>query len=206
MVPGQTFDQQIQVNNLQIVLGHSIEHQVVFVGPFGVGKTTALRVVSDIPVVNTDVASSEAEAGASGQGKTTTTAGFDYGEWRFPDNTKVSLIGVPGQDRFEAMWDIMLPRSSAIVLWLYGDRDAKLMECSKWLNALAKRKSIARLAVAVTRLPDAGQEAALNPYRELVSQYHPLAPIITADPRHQSDVLQAITMALTTPYAALDRL
>jgi hypothetical protein len=103
------------------------------------------------------------------------------------------------------MWDILLPRSSAIVLWLYGDRDARLMECSKWLTALARRKSIARLAVAVTRLPEGNQEEALNPYRELVSQYHPLAPIITADPRNPSDVLQAITMALTTPYATLDR-
>jgi len=115
------------------------------------------------------------------------------------------MIGVKGKERLEAMWDILLPRSSAIVLWLYGDRDARLMECSKWLTALARRKSIARLAVAVTRLPEGNQEEALNPYRELVSQYHPLAPIITADPRNPSDVLQAITMALTTPYATLDR-
>ena len=193
------------MTELKIVLGHSVAHQVVFVGPFGVGKTTALRVISDIPVVNTDVDSSEAMLDSTVQGKTTTTAAFDYGEWSFPDGTQVALIGVPGQERFEAMWDVMLPRSSAIVLWLYGDRDPKLAECRKWMNALAQRKAVARLAIAVTRMP-ADSEAALEPYRELIAQYHPLAPVITADPRESSDVLQAITMALTSPYAPIEQL
>ena len=193
------------MTQLKVVLGHSVAHQVVFVGPFGVGKTTALRVVSDIPVVNTDVESSEAFSDPNVQGKTTTTAAFDYGEWRFPDGTQVALIGVPGQERFEAMWDVMLPRSSAIVLWLYGDRDPNLIECKKWMSALAQRKAVARLAVAVTRMP-ADSEAVLAPYRELIGRYHPLAPVVTADPREPSDILQAITMALTSPYAPIEQL
>ena len=191
---------------LQVVLGHSVAHQVVFVGPFGVGKTTALRTVSDIPVVNTDVASQEVSAQAQTEGKTTTTTAFDYGEWRFPDSTRVALIGVPGQDRFEAMWDVIIPRSSAIVLWLYGDRDPGLRDGLKWLNALAQRKAVARLAVAVTRVPLDSAEVALSPYRALVEQFHPLAPVLTADPREPADVMQAVMMALTSPYAPLERL
>ncbi len=194
------------MNPLQVVLGHAIAHQVVFAGPFGVGKTTALRAVSDIPVVNTDVASSEVSPEARAQGKTTTTTAFDYGEWHFPDGTRVSLIGIPGQERFEAMWDATIPRSSAIVLWVYGDRDPRLQECTYWLDALARRKAVARLAVAVTRMPDGDTEAALGPYRELVSRYHPLAPVITADPRRAGDVMQSIMIALTSPYAAIERL
>ena len=181
-------------------------HQVVFVGPYGVGKTTALRSVSDIPVVNTDVASAEMSPEAVAQGKTTTTTAFDYGEWRFPDNTRVALVGVPGQDRFEAMWDVIIPRSSAIVLWLYGDRDPELREGLKWLNALAQRKAVARLAVAVSRMPLENSEVALRPYRALVERFHPLAPVMTADPREPAEVMQAIMMALTSPYAPLERL
>lgn len=191
---------------MHIVLGHAISHQVVFAGPFGVGKTTALRTVSDIAVVNTDVATDEALPEAVAQGKTTTTTGFDYGEWQFPDGSRVSLIGVPGQERFEAMWDVIIPRSSAIVLWLYGDTESRLRDGHQWLQALAKRKAVARLAVAVTRVPDAQAEVALEPFRELVSRYHPLAPVITADPRRPSDVMQAIMMALTSPYATIERL
>lgn len=194
------------MNALKVVLGHTTSQQVVFVGPFGVGKTTALRAVSDIPVVNTDVASLEACANPELPDKTDTTTGFDYGEWRFVDGSRVSLIGIPGQERFKVMWDVMLPRSSAIVLWLYGNREGQMAECAKWLEALAERKAIARLAVAVTRVPDAEAERVLTPYRDMIGCYHPLAPVITADPRSKSDVLQAITMALTSPYAAIGRL
>lgn len=194
------------MTSLKVVLGHTTSQQVVFVGPFGVGKTTALRVVSDIPVVNTDVLSSEALADANLPGKTHTTIGFDYGEWNFADGSRVSLVGIPGQERFKVMWDVMLPRSSAIVLWLHGDREGQMAECAKWLEALAERKVISRLAVAVTRVPDHQAEQALTPYRELIGRYHPLAPVMTADPRNKSDVLQAIVMALSSPSLRLEQL
>ncbi len=42
---------------MQPVLGTTTSQQVAFVGPFGVGKSTAVRAISDTPVVNTDVRS-----------------------------------------------------------------------------------------------------------------------------------------------------
>lgn len=187
---------------MKVVLGHQTQHQVVFVGPFGVGKTTALRSVSDIPVVSTEAASSEVAA-LSDSGKTTTTVGFDYGEWSFPDGARVSLIGVPGQERFNAMWDALLPQSSAVVLWLYGNRPNAMAEGRFWLEALAARQAVARLAVALTRLPADAPDPQLTPFRELAGRYHPLAPVITADPREPAQVMQAILVALSTPYSPL---
>lgn len=190
---------------MQIILGHAVSRQVVFVGPFGVGKTTALRAVSDIPVVNTDVATGEASAQAVAQGKTTTTIGLDYGEWQFPDGSRVALVGVPGQERFEAMWDVLIPRSSAIVLWLYGDTATRLRDATQWLEVLAQRKAVARLAVAVTRVQASQAEAALMPFRQLIGRYHALAPVITADPRSPGDVMQTIMMALMSPHSPIER-
>ncbi|WP_024539004.1 GTP-binding protein [Comamonas badia] len=187
---------------MKVVLGHQTRHQVVFVGPFGVGKTTALRAVSDIPVVNTEASSGEATTLAD-SGKTTTTVGFDYGEWTFPDGARVALIGVPGQERFNAMWDALLPQSSAVVLWLYGNRANALAECRFWLEALAVRKAVARLALALTRLPGDTPDHTLEPFRQLTGNYHPLAPVLTADPREPAQVMQAIMVALSTPYSPL---
>lgn len=187
---------------MKIVLGHHAKHQVVFVGPFGVGKTTALRAVSDIPVASMETASGEVAA-LGDAGKTTTTVGFDYGEWQFPDGARVGLFGVPGQERFNAMWDALLPQSSAVVLWLYGDRASALAEGRFWLDALAARKAVARLAVAVTRLAADTPDHLLDPYRQLAERYHPLAPVITADPRDAGSVMQAIMVALSTPFSAL---
>ncbi|MGG1909004.1 hypothetical protein AB1285_17900 [Microbacterium sp. NRRL B-14842] len=37
---------------------------------------------------------------ASGDGKTTTTVGLDYGTWRPTPEVSIALIGIPGQQRF----------------------------------------------------------------------------------------------------------
>lgn len=187
---------------MRVVLGHHAKHQVVFVGPFGVGKTTALRAVSDIAVASMESASGEA-VNAGDPGKTTTTVGFDYGEWQFPDGARVGLFGVPGQERFNAMWDALLPQSSAVVLWLFGNRANALAEGHFWLDALAARKAVTRLAVAVTRMPAQAPDHELEPYRRLAGRYHPLAPVITADPREPASVMQAIMVALSTPFSPM---
>ncbi len=187
---------------MRAVLGHQASHQLVFVGPFGVGKTTALAAVSDVPVVNTDVATNEA---GLQDGKHATTVGFDYGEWHFPDGAKVTLIGVPGQERFDSMWDALLPQSSAVVLWLFGNRPQALADCRFWLDVLAERQSVKRLAVAITRLPDDAPDSALDPFRRIVAEYHPFAPVITADPRRHAQVMQTIMLALSTPHASIEQ-
>lgn len=186
------------------LLGSLVRHRIAFVGPFGVGKTTALRAVSDIPVVNTDVWTRERVEGDAE--KCRTTVGFDYGEWQFPDGLRVALCGLPGQERFEAVWDAMLPQSSAVILWLFGERPQAPVEMCRWLDVIAQRVPLTRLAVALTRLPPDHDDALLDPFRDRLAEYHPLAPVLTADPRRPGDVRQAIAVALATPAAALQTL
>lgn len=186
---------------MKVVLGHRTSQQVAFVGPFGVGKTTALKAVSDIPVVNMDEISAETRL-LNNPDKTTTTVGFDYGEWAFADGMRVGLVGVPGQDRFAAMWDTILPRSSAVVLWLFGDRASAVTDCRTWLDILAARDALDHLVVALTRLPDDVPDAQLQPLREVISRYHGFAPLITADPRDTGSVMQAVMIAVGTPAAS----
>lgn len=186
---------------MKAVLGHRTSQQVAFVGPFGVGKTTALRTVSDIPVVNMDETSTETRVLGNPE-KTTTTVGFDYGEWAFADGTRVGLVGVPGQDRFRAMWDTMLPRSTAVVLWLFGDRANAVTDCRTWLDILAARDALDHLVVALTRLPDDVSDAQLQPLRDVIGHYHGFAPLITADPRDAGSVMQTVMIAVGTPAAS----
>jgi hypothetical protein len=193
-----------RVTGASALLGNIVRHRIAFVGPFGVGKTTALRAVSDIPVVNTDVWTRERVEGDTG--KSHTTVGFDYGEWQFPDGLRVALCGLPGQERFEAIWDAMLPQSSGVILWLFGDRPQAVAEMCRWLDIIALRMPLTRLAVAVTRLPPGHDDALLDPYRDRLADYHPLAPVLTADPRKPGDVRQTIAVALATPAAPMQTL
>jgi uncharacterized protein len=185
---------------MEVIFGHSAQHQVVFLGPFGVGKTTALASVSDIEVASTDVVSAEVDLLDKQEGKTTTTTGIDYGEVRLSPTEKISLIGVPGQERFSAMTDILLPHNSAYVLWVYGDRDENLVECRRWLELLKNCNANAKMSMVVTRVKNEERRQKIVPYRELLSRYHPLAPVITGDPRRKVDVMQSIVMALSSPY------
>lgn len=182
------------VETHEILVGNPVSHQVVFAGPFGVGKTTALRVLSEIPVLDTDRASAEANAAARAGGKTSTTVAFDYGEFTLATGKRVGLLGLPGQHRFEAMWDRFIPGSTAVVLWLFGDKT--LDDAVTWLRELGQRRQVLRLAVAVSRLPAGREAVGLAPFRALLAQIMPLAEVTAADPREEADVRRVVTLAL----------
>jgi hypothetical protein len=83
--------------------GGDIEHIILFAGPMGSGKTTAIKSLSDIPVIATEAANSDRETAD----KATTTVAIDYGEIGVTDEEKIRLYGIPGQRRFDFMWRIL---------------------------------------------------------------------------------------------------
>lgn len=88
-------------------------YRVVFCGPVGAGKTTAITALSDAPPVLTEVRSDEARMA----GKKTTTVAFDYGRVALPSGDQLLLYGTPGQVRFDFMWPIVSENAvGAIVL------------------------------------------------------------------------------------------
>ena len=86
------------------------EHVILFAGPMGAGKTTAIRTLSDIEVVSTEAANSERNV----VDKPTTTVALDYGEITLGDEEKIRLYGVPGQERFDGI-DALITQMKADV-------------------------------------------------------------------------------------------
>ena len=82
--------------------------KIVIAGGFGVGKTTAVASISEIPVLTTDAAMTDAAAGIDRTGhvprKTTTTVALDFGCITIDEEIKLYLFGTPGQERFGFMW------------------------------------------------------------------------------------------------------
>jgi signal recognition particle receptor subunit beta len=83
--------------------------KVLIDGGFGVGKTTMVGSVREVPPLRTEEQITEASAGVddlSGvEGKRTTTVALDFGRITINPELILYLFGTPGQDRFWFMWD-----------------------------------------------------------------------------------------------------
>lgn len=80
--------------------------KIVVAGPFAAGKTTFIRSISDKEVVGTEAETFGDEASV----KASTTVGMEFGSYTVPNAdpaVELRLFGVPGQERFSFMWDIV---------------------------------------------------------------------------------------------------
>ena len=107
------------------IVGSPSDAEVVFIGPVGVGKTTAVQTLSSVPPINTEVMMFEGAEEFLHTSKTTTTVGIDYGMWVRPDGKVIGLFGTTGQDRFTDSRTPLLNPDAGIVIWLYGDSDTQ---------------------------------------------------------------------------------
>jgi signal recognition particle receptor subunit beta len=82
--------------------------KILVAGGFGVGKTTAVAAISEIPVLTTEAAMTEVAARVDRTGhtpeKTVTTVALDFGRLTIDEEITLYLFGTPGQDRFGFMW------------------------------------------------------------------------------------------------------
>jgi uncharacterized protein len=83
--------------------------KIIVAGGFGVGKTTTVAAISEIPPLTTEAAMTSVAAGIDNVGdvttKTTTTVAMDFGRITVDSSLRLYVFGTPGQDRFGFMWN-----------------------------------------------------------------------------------------------------
>lgn len=161
------------------------EHVILFAGPMGAGKTTAIESLSEIETIRTEAANTD-RAQAD---KDTTTVALDYGEITVGEDDKVRLYGVPGQRRFDFMWSILKERAAGLVLLINNDAPDPVALLTEFLEEFAELHEKGGIVVCVTRC-DVGAGPALDRYADTVRSVLPgrMVPVFTADARDEGQM------------------
>jgi uncharacterized protein len=169
------------------------ELKIVFTGPMGAGKTTAITAVSDFAPVSTEMRNNDQQSFA----KESTTVALDLGQIGLDDGTVVRLYGTPGQERFSFMWEIVGRGAMGVILLLDGTSPSVLEDLKTYTEVFRRIAPDQPFVVGVGRTR-ADDYAQIDACMRVLEALHFSAPIFSVDVRKREDVLLLIETLLAT--------
>lgn len=159
-------------------------YKIIFTGPVGAGKTTAIGVLSDIETIRTESAASD----MTRERKPETTVAMDYGRVSLPDGTSIHLYGTPGQERFDFMWDILTEGGIGLVLLLDNMRPDPINDMSFFIKAFRDFIQKTGVVVGITRTDLRNVPAVADYQCELANHGLGNTPVFEVDAREKRDI------------------
>jgi hypothetical protein len=171
--------------------------KVVITGPFGAGKTTLIRTISEITVLSTERDISD----HTKLHKERTTVAMDFGRITVDDSLVLYLFGTPGQERFDFMWEILAEGMLGFVLVVDRSRDDSFDDARKILSAFRSYGEVPYV-VAVNKYDptDPAGEIAYVKRELMLDEKISVIPISALDRGSVKNVLLALL------YSALEEL
>jgi signal recognition particle receptor subunit beta len=122
--------------------------KIVITGPYGAGKTTMIKTMSEIAVLST-------ERKVTGKGerevKSNTTVAMDFGRMTIDAELVLYLFGTPGQKRFDFMWEILSEGMLGFVVLVDHSREESFEEAAGILSFFTDGDAEVPFVVAVNK-------------------------------------------------------
>ncbi|MBD2006147.1 MULTISPECIES: GTP-binding protein [Cyanophyceae] len=166
--------------------------RLVVTGTFGAGKSTFVRSVSEIEVVDTDRQVTD----ETGDIKEKTTVALDFGRLNFGSDMVLHLYGTPGQARFDFMWDLLIRRSHAYILLVDAHRPSDFRAARQLLAFMKARVQIPML-IGLTHMdcPGAWQQEDVAIALGYIN-HKDRPPMVSVNATQKSSVIQALLVLL----------
>lgn len=166
------------------------EYKLLITGTMGAGKTTAIRAISDIEPIVTDVVNHDTSVN-----KARTTVGLDYGMLSLDNGDRIRLFGTPGQARFDFLWKILARRALGLVILVDNSRPDPLADLTMFLEGFASSLETLPCVIGVGRLAT-HPATTIDDYADLLERRGVVYPILSVDVRERADVVSLIDTLL----------
>ena len=167
--------------------------KILFTGPVGAGKTTAIQSMSDVPIITTDEQATDMTKDRKGH----TTVSMDYGYINLGTKERIHLYGTPGQERFDFMWDILKNGALGLILLIDNSRKNPQQDLKFYTKSFKEFIDNGEIVIGVTRMDDHSKPS-IDDYRGWLKELNISAPIFSIDAREKLDVSSLIQALLYT--------
>lgn len=167
------------------------QHKIIFTGPVGAGKTTAITTISDIPPISTEQKATDETRNK----KELTTVAMDYGNMRLDNSEMLHLYGTPGQERFNFMWELLTDGGIGLIIVIDDANPDPKTDLRSFVEAYRDFINKTAAVVGVTRM-ELRKGLTLNDYRAVLNEYNLNLPVFEIDAREHDDVMVLVQALL----------
>lgn len=165
--------------------------KLAVVGEVGAGKTQFVHSISEISPFETE------EKSSVDIGKKYTTVGIDYGRLTLAPDVALGIYGLPGQERYSFLWDMVNKSLWGLLVLVRFESDINFSGLIKILQHFEPVKSGIPVVIGVThseRATASEQDYAQDVIDEVLQVNGVHAPIIMVDPRDTNSIFMLLQL------------